>query len=128
MNTLMNRITGMYLLFVFLSFTGCKNPEESKLLQTAAQNFASGDKNFFESYGLETDGTFVSGRVVYIENSRKVGTDSGTYVELDSGDKFVMMYNEELNIIYPRYVTHFEIVDGVKRYWADDKNGLIKQP
>ncbi|MFV0627091.1 MAG: hypothetical protein ACK5N8_07070 [Alphaproteobacteria bacterium] len=84
-------VTAIFAVAMSLILSGCST---SSKIQKAAENFGTGEKNFFESYGLKTSGSYVAGRVVFAER-KSIGDEYGTYVELDNGKKFTMLRNED---------------------------------
>ena len=80
-------------LAVTMSFlTGCGTTSK---LQKAAENFGYG-KTFFESYNINTDGTYIAGRIVFAE--RKIFNDNyAVKIKLDNGKTFMIARDEVYN-------------------------------
>ncbi len=74
------------LVAVAMSFlTGCGTTGK---LQKAPQDFGSG-KNFFEAYGIKTEGTYVSGRIISAEDLIFEGNYT-IRVRLENGEEFML--------------------------------------
>ncbi|MFV0627092.1 MAG: hypothetical protein ACK5N8_07075 [Alphaproteobacteria bacterium] len=99
-------------LFYFLSIALCavvliSCDSSSSKIQKAAENFGTGEKNFFDSYGLKTSGEYVAGRVVFAED-RKYDKGWGVYLELDNGKSLIIDSNEEYKCYPFTFVTEDE--------------------